>query len=543
MDHTVGARTVARGGARPGLVRRTARSLLALGLAVPLIAGPAFGKDPKDARPPAPPRRLDAALAASLPSAVEAASGGAFWGVVLVARGGEVVFEKGWGTSDRAGKRPNDARTIFELASTSKQVAATAILRLEQQKKLKTSDPITKFFPKAPKDKKAVTVDHLLHHTAGLDPNLGVPYAWKGTLETYLETVLAPPLETPPGTAFAYSNVGYALLAAIVEVVTGASFEAYCRKELFAPAGLVDTGFVNDGARIASDRAARRACDDCLDEWTATNWWYGWGYRGMGGVVSTADDLVRWDRALRGDAVLDKAAKAKLHTPALDGYACGWFVGPTDTGTTRTWHTGGVRGFAIQYVRWLEDDVMLAILSDGKSNLFAVERAVTDKLFAPPKVVADLDATGFEVSEYRAVVATEGVVWVVERDKATLTIRLRRGDRDLAVLRAPRAVTARLATELEQALASSRYEPKDEPAAMEAGVYFGVLGGTGVKAHVEEDLALRVLPSYRGQTPAGEPVEDPRAVFVLDWAGRGWPVMVKMNPMATQALLDAIRKG
>ena len=539
MDHGNGA---AGNRTQRGLVRRGAARLLALGLAVPLFAGPAFGKDAKEPTPQPPPRRIDPALATSLTQAVETASGGAFWGMVLVAKGGEVVFEKGWGTSDRAGKRPNDARTIFELASTSKQVAATAILRLEQQKKLKASDPITKFFPKAPKDKKAVTVDHLLHHTAGLDPNLGVPYAWKGTLDAYLEQVLAPPLATSPGTAFAYSNVGYALLAAIVEVVTGASFEAYCRKELFAPAGLVDTGFVNDGARIASDRAARRACDDCLDEWTATRWWYGWGYRGMGGVVSTADDLVRWDRALRGDAVLDKAAKAKLYAPALDGYACGWLVAPTDTGTTRASHSGGVRGFAIQYVRWLEDDVMLAILSDGKSNLFAVERAVTEKLFAPPKLVADLDATGFEVSEYRAVVATEGVAWAVERDKATLTLRLRRGERDLAVVRAPRAVTTRLATELEQALASSRYEPKDEPAAMEAGVYFGVLGGSGVKAHVDEDLALRVMPSYRGQTPEGEPVEDPRAVLVLEWAGRGWPVMVKMNPAATQALLDALRK-
>ncbi len=542
MDHGIGAAGTAGNRTRRGLVRRAVARVLALGLAVPLLAGPAFGKDAKDAAPQLPPRKLDPALATSLTQAVDTASGGKFWGMVLVAKGGAVVFEQGWGTSDRAGKRPNDARTIFELASTSKQIAATAILRLEQQKKLKTSDPITKFFPKAPKDKKAVTVDHLLHHTAGLDPNLGVPYAWQGTLDAYLEQVLAPPLATPPGTAFAYSNVGYALLAAIVEVVSGTPFEAYCRKELFAPAGLVDTGFVNDGARIASDRAARRACDDCLDEWTATRWWYGWGYRGMGGVVSTADDLVRWDRALRGDAVLDKAAKAKLHTPALDGYACGWFVGPTDTGTTRTWHSGGVRGFAIQYVRWLEDDVMLAILSDGKSDLFGVERAVTAKLFAPPKVVADLDGTGFEVSAYRAVVATEGVAWAVERDKATLTLRLRRGERDLAVVHAPRAVTTRLATELEQALASSRYEPKDEPAAMEAGVYFGVLGGTGVKAHVDEDLALRVMPSYRGQTPEGEPVEDPRAVLVLEWAGRGWPVMVKMNPAATQALLDALRK-
>ncbi len=309
---------------------------LGFGLLVACLAGSAPGGDAvgKDAKPALPPRKADAKLAAILARAVDDASEGKFWGTVLVAKGGDVVFEKGWGTSDREGKRPNDAETIFELASASKQVAATAILRLEQQKKLKTSDPIMKFFPTAPDDKKVVTLDHLLHHTSGLDPNLGVPYAWPGTRDEYTRDMLAKPLVEKPGRKWSYSNVGYALLAAVVETVTGDTFEAYCRKDLFAPAGLVDTGFVNDEERKDDPRATLRDCKDSRPEWTATSWFWGWGYRGMGGVVTTANDLVRWDRALRGDKLWARQRRRSSTPPrSTSTRAAGsWTSRPTGSG-------------------------------------------------------------------------------------------------------------------------------------------------------------------------------------------------------------------
>lgn len=363
-------------------VGRVSRGIV-LGLVAVGLVGTAPRDDAwaKDAKSKAPPRKADATLAAILTRAVDDASEGKFWGTVLVAKTGEVVFEKGWGTSDRGGKRANDAETIFELASASKQVAATAILRLEQQKRLKTTDPLTKFFPKAPKDKKAVTLDHLLHHTAGLDPNLGVPYAWPGTRDQYTQDMLEKPLVEKPGEKWAYSNVGYALLAAVVEEVTGDTFEAYCRKELFAPAGLVDTGFVNDEERKDDPRATFRECKDSLPGWTATSWFWGWGYRGMGGVVTTANDLVRWDRALRGDKVLGKAAKEKLYTPTLEKYACGWLVDVTPHGK-RAFHSGSVCGFRIQVARWLDEDVMVVVLSGDTTDPYKIEATVAERFFA-----------------------------------------------------------------------------------------------------------------------------------------------------------------
>jgi CubicO group peptidase (beta-lactamase class C family) len=341
--------------------------VLAVALASPT---PSFGRDAKPATPAGDPKVVSA-----LDAAVRTAAGEDFWGTVLVAERGKVVFAKGYGFADYD-ERPNAPDTLFELASTSKQFTAAAILRLEQQKRLKTSASLLEFFPKAPKDKKKVTLDHLLHHTSGLDPSLGVAYSWPGNRDRYVEEMLEKPLVATPGEKHSYSNVGYALLAAVVEVVAKTEFEEYVRKEIFKPAGLSDTGFIGEKRLIESDRVTKRACDDCEPDWTAAKWWYGWGYRGMGGVVSTALDLVAWDRALRGTKVLGAAAKKKLYEPHLERYACGWVVEPGERGGTKVSHSGGVRGYGIQYARWLEDDVVVVVLSNGKKSPHAVEAAV-----------------------------------------------------------------------------------------------------------------------------------------------------------------------
>lgn len=513
---------------------------LGLALGVLCLGRPSYGDPPKPAAPV--PRRLDAALATSLSEAVTTATGGAFWGVVLVARQGEVVYEEGWGTSDYAGERANDATTLFELASASKQVTATAVLRLEQQRRLKTTDPVTKFFPKAPADKRAVTIDHLLHHTAGLSDELGVPYAWTGARAEYVTKMLSPPLVRKPGEAFAYSNVGYALLAAVVEEVTGGPFETYCRKELFAPAGLRDTGFVRDPALVGSPRAARRACDDCAPTWTASDWFYGWGYRGMGGVVSTADDLVRWDRALRTDAVLAAPARTKLFQPGLGGYACGWMVETTDRGTTKAHHAGGVRGFAVQVARWLEDDVVVVVLSDGASDVHAVAQTVAHRLFPPPPLVASFDLTGKARSRYGAFLADTGFAVAVEREGKEVALVVRHGGQVVARVSGPRGVAGRLAADVERALAASSHPAPDEPAAIGGGVYLNQLGAASeATARVEAGLAFQVMPRYRGRAEDGSPVEDLRLVLVLVHQDRGWPLMLQLNPAAARALLAALR--
>lgn len=514
---------------------RSVAVLLALAAATPAAA-----KDPAPAQKAAPPPR-DVALAAKIGAAVRAAGGPGLWGAVLVARGGEVLYAEGFGFADYE-KTPNGVETLFEIASTSKQVTAAAVLRLEQQKRLQTSDGIRRFFPDAPRAVDAVTLDHLLHHTAGLAADLGVPYAWTGSRAAYARQMLAAPLAAEPGKAFAYSNVGYALLAAVVEEVTGKPFEDYVRRELFAPAGLVDTGFIGDPRLIESPRVSQRRAPGGAPDGTAARWSWGWGYRGMGGVVSTASDLLRWDRALRGDKVLGPAARAKAYAPALAGYACGWQVETTPRGTTKVSHSGGVRGYACQYARWLEEDVVVVVLSNGASDVHAVERAAADLLFAPVPIVLDLDVASYELTKFGAFEAREGLALEVGPERGAFVLTLRHRRRAVAVVHGPKGVFAALVGQLQQALGQSQHPRPDEPAGLEGGIYLRQVVASGTSAHVVEGVELAVLPAYHGQGEDGRPIDDPRTVLVVR-TSRGWPVMVKLNPMAVRALIAALEKA
>ena len=243
--------------------------------------------------------------------------------------------------------------------------------------------------------------------------------------------------------------------------------------------------------------------------------------------------------------MLGAAAKAKQVAPALDRYACGWFVETTERGTTKVHHSGGVRGYAVQIARWLEEDVLVVVLSNGGSDPVAVEKAVSRLLFPPARITADLDAGTLEVNPHRAVVLEQGATWAVDREGGALRLRLRVGGHDMATIRAPAALSKKLDGDLRSALAQSTFPEPDAPAAMEAGIYLGMFGDRETRYGLGEDdeLEISVLPRYHGRDEEGRPIEDPRVVFILASKRRGgWPVMVRMNPAAARALLAAIQK-
>lgn len=518
-------------------MRRTVRAAAWTWGALTALAGvgPSDANGGKDSAPALP--VVAGELGAKIREALSAAMPSDAWGLVLVAQKGTLVFAAAYGAADYA-SAPIGLTTLFELASASKQVTATAILRLEQQGRLKTTDPLSKVFAGVPKDKANVTIGHLLHHTAGLSPDLGVPYASTIGREAYVRQMLEPPLASEPGTKFAYSNAGYALLAAVVEQVTGKGFEDYVRRELFAPAGMTDSGFVNEDRLIRLDRATTRKGTE-PGAFTAARWHYGWGYRGMGGVVTTGQDLLAWDRALRGEKLLGAAAKAKLHAPALEGYACGWKIETTDRGTVRAHHSGSVMGYRCQLDRWLEDDTFLAVLTNGEGDPFLAERAILPLLFPPPRLEADLDAGPNEPNENGAVVATEGVTLEVSRATPGAALVVRTGRHALATLRLTRGHVEKLAADLGQALAGR--EAESSPAATEAGLYLGPYGGEKV-LHLSEGLMLEVRPRYEGRGADGQPVVDDRPLLVLVDGRRGaWPLMVKMNAAAARGFAKALQ--
>jgi CubicO group peptidase (beta-lactamase class C family) len=317
-------------------------------------------------------------LGARLDEAVRSAGGADLWGAVLVAQGGEILLAKGYGKADYA-EADCTPRTLFELASVSKQLTAAAVLHLEQKKKLKLSDALPEFFDDVPADKEAITLHQLLTHTAGISGMVGVPYSSPLARGEYVKEMLGKPLASPPGERFEYANVGYALLAAVVEEVTGKPFEDYLEQQIFKPAGMEDTGFIGDADLIQSGRASKRRTEE-PGAWTAASWHYGWGYRGMGGIVTTVLDMERWDRALRGEKILKEKAKETLFTAALEGYACGWRVGPGKLGQSMAQHSGGVAGYGTNVVRGLQDDVLIVVLSNDGKRAYEVTAALEAQL-------------------------------------------------------------------------------------------------------------------------------------------------------------------
>jgi CubicO group peptidase (beta-lactamase class C family) len=243
---------------------------------------------------------------------------------------------------------------------------------LKKWRKLTLDDPLSRFFADAPKDKAQVTLRQLLNHTSGIEA--GFKPDWKFDArdrESFVKMALGLPMTSKPGERWEYSNSGYALAAAIIERVTGLSFEEYCLEHVFRPAGMKEATMIGHGTlepgtpRNALDRVPKIERGTGFTDRPATNHFaYGdqlsWGYRGCGGVVATTRDMLAWDRALRSGKFLDKQSIEDLYRPALKDYALGWEVRKAADGL-RVEHSGGVLGVVTYYLRHLDEDAVVAI--------------------------------------------------------------------------------------------------------------------------------------------------------------------------------------
>src|SRR5262245_30970500 len=276
-----------------------------------------------------------------------------FTGSVLVEMNGKKAISHGYGFRNLAKKQKNTPDTIFDIGSITKQFTEAGILKLEMQGKLTTSDKITKYFPGVPADKSGITIHHLLRHSAGLPSVVGGDYD-KISEEEFIGKVMRAPLKFEPGARFAYSNVGYSLLAMIIERVSGQKYEQFLYDHLWHPAGMEMTGY----SRPAFDKEMIATGYKEDVEWgkpTAKEWGGDapyWHLEGNGGVLSTTEDLYKWHRALLTDNVLSKQAKAKYYHPQLrpgenetSYYAYGWAISKTPHNTMLARHNGTNRVF------------------------------------------------------------------------------------------------------------------------------------------------------------------------------------------------------
>ncbi|WP_436789831.1 serine hydrolase domain-containing protein [Yinghuangia sp. YIM S10712] len=271
-------------------------------------------------------------------------------GTVVTARDGELVGCQGMGPADQGAGRAADCDTVYDIGSITKSFTAAAVLKLEMSGTLRVTDAIGAHLDPVPADKRGITIHHLLTHTSGLPEGIGDDYD-PVSRDAMIATAMATPLESTPGREYAYSNVGYSLLAAIVERVSGVAYDDYLTRHVFHPAGMTRTGYALPDPRrgdvaVEYDEQGASQGRPFEHPWAPDGRPY-WNLRGNGGLLSTARDMYLWYRALEGESVLNAAAKAKMFTPHVaegggssGSYGYGWTILPTDHGPIAT-HDGG----------------------------------------------------------------------------------------------------------------------------------------------------------------------------------------------------------
>ncbi|HEY7546585.1 MAG TPA: serine hydrolase domain-containing protein [Blastocatellia bacterium] len=289
-----------------------------------------------------------------------------FSGSALVAKDGRILLNKGYGFADRSRRIPITADTVMEIGSITKQFTAAAIMKLEMMGKLKTEDPISKYLDGVPEDKTSVTVHHLLTHTAGFPEYSGGDYDMALRDET-IKQILASRPTTAPGKTYAYSNTGYSVLAAIVEKVSGQSYESFLNQYLFKPARMMSTGYVIpkwDRAALPHGYEGSKDYGTAFDHQWSPEGPY-WNLFGNGGILSTTGDMYRWHLALERDDILSAEAKKKMFTPFLNNYAYGWSVNQSTYGKLIGHSGGNDVGFNAQFLRFVDSRVVVIVFSNA----------------------------------------------------------------------------------------------------------------------------------------------------------------------------------
>lgn len=314
-----------------------------------------------------------------------------FSGSVLVSDGTNML-RKCYGLADRARAIRCDENTAFDIGSVTKQFTGAAVLKLEMQGKLAVTDRIDRFLKDAPPDKGVITVHQLLTHSSGLPPAVGGDYEVLSR-DAFLKRVWSTPLAGRPGNAYEYSNVGYSVLAALVEMVSGQSYEHYLREQLFTPAGMTHTGYRLPAwgpTQVAVGYRGESAWGKPNEKpWDTTGPY--WNLLGNGGILSTTGDLFRWHQALLGDSILNAPAKTKYYTRHIEEgagagtfYGYGWALFPTPRNTTLITHNGGNGIFFADVLRYVDEKVTIIFLTNAARPEFrTIPREIAQTLFRP----------------------------------------------------------------------------------------------------------------------------------------------------------------
>ena len=275
---------------------------------------------------------------------------------VAVVENGEYEWSQGYGMADLENFVPATSRTLYRLASVSKPLTATATMQLWERGKLNLDVPVQNYCPAFPQKEWPITTRQLLGHLGGIrhyrgdsqdDPEVGNTKHFDDGITAGLKFFANDPLVAKPGTKFSYSTQGFTVAGCAIEGASGEKYVDFVRKNIFTPAGMNSTVADDRFAVILSrtrfyhkDESGRVLNADFLDS----------SYKiPGGGWLSSAEDMARFEVAILGDQLVNRATRGVMWTPqkTADGskndYALGWGTGK-ELGVADVGHGGGQQG-------------------------------------------------------------------------------------------------------------------------------------------------------------------------------------------------------
>lgn len=309
-------------------------------------------------------------------------------GNVLVAEKGQVIYKHSFGNANEETKQKLDENTVFELASVSKQFTAMAIMILKEKNRLSLEDDLTKYIPEL-SHYKGITIRNLLTHTSGLPDYEEVMDTLfdknKIAINQDIITLYAkhhPKILFDPNTKWKYSNTGYALLASVIEKVSGMSYGDYLNKVIFKPLKMHNTSVFRRRytAQKIKNYALGYVYSDSLkkyilpDDFPETKYviWLD-GIVGDGTVNSTVIDLLKWDSALYTNNLLSAAGMkeifevATLNDNSKTKYGFGWFIEDNADFGKSAAHSGGWPGYKTYIDRNITNNKTIIILQNHEN--------------------------------------------------------------------------------------------------------------------------------------------------------------------------------
>jgi CubicO group peptidase (beta-lactamase class C family) len=326
-------------------------------------------------------------------------------GTVLVADKGKIIYEKGFGQANMEWAIPNQTDTKFRIGSVTKQFTAALILQLVEEGKVKLDGKLSDYLPDYRKDTGSkITVHQLLNHTSGIPSYTNrVDFMVEISRDPYSVTdfvkkFASGDLEFEPGTKFSYNNSGYFLLGAIIEKVTGKSYETVITERIFKPLGMSNSGYDNQAPLIQKRASGYQKTPEGYTNAPYLDMSLPFA---AGSLYSTVDDLFKWDQSLYADKVLSAESKKLMFTPGLSNYGYGFnifdqTIGKTSEKTKITQHGGGINGFTCLLTRAVDKRQTVIILDNvgltqfhGKITNSIINILNGQPIEAPKKSIAE----------------------------------------------------------------------------------------------------------------------------------------------------------